>query len=180
MREPKIKQLLFQTLNYSVCLNIISSVDKKKETNHVVWNHFHRVWWYYWNVSSQTFLFGVFYAINLQGRNIWNTPHVTDMSKAISAAESETSSLCEWRQHPSTLHENNLPALFNLHTSSPPPSLLYLQNSLRWDAMRLLSCLAFVWKSNWELLFSLIHFHANKEVVFLFSCKCLFYRRRQV
>lgn len=128
----------------------------------------------------KVFLFRVLYAINLQGRNIWNTLHVTHMSKAISAAESETSSLCEWRQHPSTLHGNNLPALFNLHTSLPPPSLLYLQNSLRWDAMRLLSCLAFVWKSNWELLFSLIHFHANKEVVFLFSCKCLFYRRRQV
>lgn len=118
---------------------------------------------------------------------------VTDMSEAISACKSATSSLCEWRQHPSMFHENNLPALFNLHTSSPatllphhspaPPSaqsLLYLQNSLRWDAARLLSPLAFVWKSNWELLLSLIHFHANKEVVFLFSCKCLFYRRRQV
>lgn len=48
---------------------------------------------------------------------------VTDMSEAISASESATSSLCERRQHPSTLHENNLPALFNLHTSSPgaPP-----------------------------------------------------------
>lgn len=125
------------------------------------------------------FLLSVLGAINLRCPNTWYPPRVTDMSKAISASESATSSLCERRQHPSTLHENNLPALFNLHTSSPP-SLLYLQNSLRRDAARLLSSLAFVWKSNWELLLSLIHFHANKEVVFLFSCKCLFYRRRQV
>lgn len=69
----------------------------------------------------QTFKFSMLYAINLQGTNIWNIVHVTHASKTISATEPETSSLCEWRQHPSMLHENNLPALFNLHSPSPPP-----------------------------------------------------------
>lgn len=63
--------------------------------------------------------FPLYACITFGGYNIWNTLHVTDMSTAMSVKESETSSLCEWRQHPSTLHENNLPVLFNLHSSLP-------------------------------------------------------------
>lgn len=102
-------------LRDSVCLNI-SSVDQK--------------------VTHTTEMFPVRVILvcvsTLQGRNIRNTRHVTHMSEAISATASQTSSLCEWRQHPSTLHENNLPALFNLHTSSPslfalPPKLTQMR-----------------------------------------------------
>lgn len=63
--------------------------------------------------------FPLYACITFGGYNIWNTLHVTDMSTTMSVKESETSSLCEWRQHPSTLHENNLPVLFNLHSSLP-------------------------------------------------------------
>ena len=64
------------------------------------------------------------FVTNLWCRNTRYTLRVTGLSKAISVSESAASSLCERRQHPSMLHENNLPALFNLHTSSIPPAAL--------------------------------------------------------
>lgn len=70
---------------------------------------------------QSNFLLSTSFVTNLWCRNTWYTLRVTGMSKAISVSESAASSLCERRQHPSMLHENNLPALFNLHTSSTPP-----------------------------------------------------------